>query len=236
MTDAPESGRRFVLPSEFPSYNDRPFVKVCGLTRAEDALLALELGASFLGLIFAENTPRLLSQNQARALLADVRMAACGEPVRPVGVFVHEPIEFIHSCVHDLELAAVQLHTTHSLEDRLSLGVPVIQAIRMRGPESAAEIDRALIDGPVLLDAFVEGQHGGTGRVFDHELAFPHVRRGPMFIAGGLNPENIAGIAARFREEDALPYVFDVSSGLEAEPRIKSHDKMRAFFRALEFP
>ncbi len=220
-------------PTRLPESTPRPRVKVCGLRRAGDALLALELGASFLGLIFAEGTPRCLSEEQAASLLEEVR-AKAEAPVRPVGVFVHEPADRILHLSRRLGLAAVQLHAPVPDGELAPLGIPVVRAVRIKGPESSPDIETALEKGPVLLDAFAEGRHGGTGKVFDHALAVPFIPKGTVLIAGGLNPGNIGGIAETLKNARALPYAFDVSSGLEESPGVKSAEKMRAFFAALE--
>lgn len=200
-------------------------LKICGLTRPEDAVLAMRLGATFVGLIFAEGTPRCLTPGQADRIVAALR----GEfpAVRPIGVFVHEPASMIHDLVDRLKLVAVQLHG--QVLDNLA--VPSLRAVRVRDASSAGEIERALEAGPVLLDSFVEGKHGGTGKVFDHELAMPFLRRpdGRVFLAGGLNPDNIGAVAGRLAAAGALPYAFDVSSGLEASPGVKSPEKMTRF-------
>ena len=222
------------IPEGFPPADPlRPHVKVCGLTRAEDALAALSFGASFFGLIFAEGTPRCLTREEAAALVGEVR-ANADNPVRPVGVFVHEPLDMIRKLIAELGLAAVQLHGDHTPEETRDLGVPVLQAVRMKGPESAGEIETAREAGRVpLLDAFVAGQYGGTGKVFDHDLAVPHIMRGPVFIAGGLNPDNIRSVSGKLKAAGAVPYAFDISSGLEEKPRVKSMDKMERFFGEL---
>ncbi len=214
---------------QLPDPIGHPHIKICGLRRPQDALLALELGASFLGVIFAEGTPRCLETGEAAALLDEVR-AKAKVPVRPIGVFVHEPIEHIRALVKSLGLAAVQLHAPKPEEDFARFPVPVIRAVRVRGEESRKEIESAMGRGPVLLDAFVEGRHGGTGRVFDHDLAIPHIPKGKVFIAGGLNPDNIGGVAQALANAGALPYAFDASSGLEVSAGIKSDEKLKTFF------
>ncbi|MBI5153798.1 phosphoribosylanthranilate isomerase [Candidatus Poribacteria bacterium] len=223
-----------VFPAAFPPPQSIPFIKVCGLTRQQDALLALEEGAAFLGFIFARESPRCLDPTRAKTLLDTVR-SSCGHcPVRAVGVFAAEPPSLISQLTADLELAAVQIHTEVSEELASGFPVPIIRAIRVKGPESAPAIRAAHALGPVLLDAFVEGRHGGTGKVFDHSLAMPHLRDGPVLIAGGLNPGNISGVAAGFRQSgSSMPYAFDVSSGLEDSPGIKSAARIREFFAAL---
>lgn len=215
----------------FPPPSAPPHIKVCGLRRSEDALLAIELGASFIGLIFAEGTPRCLQEDEAVAMLAAVR-ARASAPVRPVGVFVHEPIERVSRLVDRLGLVAAQFHAPRTDEELATLPVPSVRVVRVKGPESAPEIEHALARGPVLLDTHAHDKHGGTGRVFDHAVALPWFARGKVFIAGGLNPENIGGIVAALEQAGGQPYAFDASSGLEESPGVKSHDRMRRFFAA----
>jgi phosphoribosylanthranilate isomerase len=205
------------------------------LTRAEDAAFAIRHGADYIGLIFAAQSPRRLALAEATDLMGRL-YDAVSDPrrIRPVGVFVDESFAEIRSTVESLGLAAVQYHGTgnaHELE--AELGVPVLRAIRMRGAESHPEVTRAMAEGPVVLDAFVEGMLGGTGMVFDHNLAIPHIRRGTVFLAGGLNPENIGEVIQRLAVTGALPYAFDLSSGVEVSPGIKSPARVSAFFRAL---
>ncbi|MDK2973046.1 MAG: phosphoribosylanthranilate isomerase [Candidatus Sumerlaeota bacterium] len=196
--------------------------------------MAIRLGAAYIGLIFTRESPRCLSLPEAAELLGGVWDEATDpKSVRPIGVFVQEPAHEIRNTIESLGLVAVQVHGEYSASDFASFGVPVIRAVRMKGPESHGEVVRALSDGPVVLDSFVEGKSGGTGKLFDHELAIPHIRRGQVFVAGGLNPENIADAAQRLSEAGALPYAFDVSSGLEVSPGIKSPIKMTRFFAAL---
>jgi len=219
----------------FPPAQSHPHVKVCGLTRADDAALAVELGAAFIGLIFARESPRHVDEGRAAALLDELR--AAGHSPRAIGVFVNEPLAEMAALADKLGLAAVQVHRALPLEASDEVPVPLLRAIRVRGAQDDGAIREAIASGYALLDTFVEGTHGGTGKVFDHSLALPHLASGRVFIAGGLNPGNIAAIAGRFREAGAgVPYAFDVSSGLEASPGVKDHAKMRAFFAALSAP
>lgn len=221
-------------PLAYPAATRPPRVKVCGLTRLEDARAALELGASFLGFIFADS-PRRVTRDRVAAMVAQLRDdVAEASLVRPVGVFVREPAHEIAALAHALGLYAVQLHRPPSPEDDAALaGLRVVHAVSVRGPESQGEIIAALDRGAVLLDAFVPGMHGGTGRVFDHHLAQPFFSSGRVWIAGGLNPDNIGGIAATLSESGDPPYVFDVSSGLEESPGVKAPRKMADFFANL---
>ena len=218
-----------MLPTSFPPLlRGSAHLKICGLTRAEDAQLALELGASFIGLIFAEKSPRRITARQAAGLLGEVRSRA-RQPILAVGVFVNEPIGEILELAETLQLAAVQLHA-RPIDEIALLPVPVVQTVRVGGPEVGEEIASSLRRGPVLLDTFVKGVHGGTGKTFEHSIAKPFLGQGAIFIAGGLNPENIGSVVAAFREQGGLPYAFDASSGLEESPGVKSPEKMRKFF------
>lgn len=222
------------LPPGFPRpVAAQSHVKICGLTRVADARLAIELGAAFIGLIFAAESPRRLDIEQAEELLAGLRRNLPGKAIRPIGVFVHEPVAIICEAIDRLGLAAVQLHAARTAEELACIAVPVVQAVQVRGDEDGPAIREAQQRGAVLLDTFVDGQHGGTGKVFDHGLAVPFIQSGAVFIAGGLKPENISRIAERLRQANARPYCFDASSGLESAPGIKDEEKMRRFFEDL---
>lgn len=219
----------------FPKPSAPPRVKVCGLTNANDARLALAEGASFLGFIFADS-PRRVSRDQVAAILDELRSTSRIDPksIRPVGVFVNEPADAIAALARELGLFAVQLHRAPTPDDDAALaGLRVLRAVSVRGPESQGDIIAALDRGAVLLDAFAPGLHGGTGKVFDHRLAEPFLSSGRVWIAGGLNPDNIGAIAATLAQGRDVPYAFDVSSGLEQSPGVKSAQKMNRFFENL---
>lgn len=219
----------------FPPPTSPPRVKVCGLTRVEDARRAVELGASFLGFIFAGESPRCTTGDHVASILKELRSDAVdAESIRPVGVFVNEPAEDIAALAAALDLYAVQLHRDPTAEDEAVLSrLRLLRAISVRGAESTPAIHHALDRGSVLLDAFVPGMAGGTGKVFDHRLAEPFFGTGRVWIAGGLNPDNIGSIAATLAAGAHAPYAFDVSSGLESAPGVKSAAKLDAFFANL---
>ena len=210
--------------------NPSPRIKICGLTRLEDALLSYELGATYLGIIMAKGTPREVSEQDARIIIHEVRRIASKNPPKLVGVFLHESPEEIADLQTRLDFDHVQVHGEVTEKHRSVIPVPVVPAFRMKTAESASEAIEALRFGPVLLDAYAPDKHGGTGHRFNHDWAIPVVEKGPVYIAGGLGPENIAEVVHGFRTQGILPHAFDLSSGVEEVVRIKSPDKLRAFF------
>jgi len=211
-------------------------VKICGITNPADAVAAAEAGADALGLVFAPS-PRRVTLEQARA----IRLVVPAR-VELTGVFVREPLALVHDAILTLGLGGVQFHGNpldhwseaerirwaELLQARESLRV--VHAMRARDTESLessldARMERA---DQILLDAFVPGLEGGTGKVFDWRLAEVVARRGlPLIVAGGLTPENVADAVAKTR-----PWGVDVSSGVEAAPGRKDHDAVRRFIRA----
>ncbi len=198
-------------------------VKTCGLTSAEDAASASKAGASYGGLIFAEESPRRVSFGQALR----IRQAA---PLRWVGVFVNEPPERLIEISRRLDLAAVQLHgdedrgVVQGLRGKLPPGCEIWKAHRVRGsipPAAGTGADR------LVLDRFEKGLRGGTGKCPDWSLVRAYPERGSAVLAGGLNPQNAA-------EADLIgAWALDVNSGAEDAPGRKSEAKLRAFFAAL---
>ncbi len=199
-------------------------VKICGLTRLQDAQAALELGADFLGFIFAES-PRRIGVEQAAALVA-----ALPERAVPVGVFVDAPEEEILATVRRVGLKAVQLHGAEDPGLCRRLPLPVIKVIRLRNLSSLEEIRRYRAQY-FLLEPQVAGKAGGTGVRADTALAARAVRSFPehrFLLAGGLGPENVREALRAVR-----PFGVDASSGLEEVPGIKSREKLKRFFEGV---
>jgi len=195
------------------------FVKICGMTNAEDARVAVEAGADAIGLIFVPETPRFVEFEVARAMAATVPAH-----VKRVGVFVDMSVEEMNRVAGEVPLDLVQLHSDMPVESARRIDVPFIKVTRVRG---AIDVDRLKTykAAAYLLDTYVEGAHGGTGKAFDWGLALPVVEAGlPVLLSGGLTPENVAEAVRRVR-----PYGVDVASGVEARPGVKDHDKVRAF-------
>lgn len=205
-------------------------IKFCGLTRPEDARVACELGAGYIGVIFAGG-PRLVTVERAREILA-----GCASNARRVGVFARaEPAE-IARAVEGAKLHVVQLHGDPTAEDiaevRCATGAEVWAVVRV-GREVPAAVDELFGEADaVLVDAKVEGRLGGTGVAIEWDAVAPELsrrRRGrALVLAGGLRPENVATAVAALE-----PDVVDVSSGVESAPGIKDHERMRAFAAAV---
>jgi len=195
------------------------FVKICGITSAEDARVAVEAGADAIGFIFVPNTPRWVEVAAAREIATSLP-----EGVKKVGVFMGEPVERVNRVVREVPLDLVQLHGDETAEAAELVEAPVIKVVRVRG-EIDVEGLRAYKASAYLLDTYVETAHGGTGRTFDWSLALPVVGAGlPVLLSGGLTPENVAEAVRRVR-----PFGVDVSSGVETSPGRKDAEKVRAF-------
>ena len=201
-------------------------VKICGVTRLEDARLAWAAGADALGLNFYPRSPRYVTA-QVAAALARTRPALGSV----VGVFVNEAPDTIRALVRECGLTAVQLHGDEPPEACSGFGVPVIKALRVRGPEDVERARRYVGAGDVtslLLDGAAPG-YGGGGVGFDWSLVARLAEAGvPVLVAGGLHPGNVQEAVRATR-----PYGVDVASGVEASPGIKDADAVRAFVRAV---
>ncbi|HEX8820749.1 MAG TPA: phosphoribosylanthranilate isomerase [Archangium sp.] len=201
-------------------------VKICGLTRVEDARMAWAAGADALGLNFYPRSPRYVTAETAAAL-ARTRPALG----TVVGVFVNESPDVIRARVRECGLTAVQLHGDEPPEACAGYGVPVIKALRVRGPEDV-ERARAYVGvgdvATLLLDGAAPG-YGGGGVGFDWSLVARLSDAGvPVLVAGGLNPGNVQQAVRATR-----PYGVDVASGVEVSPGIKDAEAVRAFVRAV---
>ena len=198
-------------------------IKVCGLRRKEDALLAVELGADALGFVFWPNSPRAIEA-------ADVRRIVDAVPpfVETVGVFVNQPPDEVRAIAASARLSAVQLHGDEHARDYAGCAVRVIKALPV-GPEfSIAAVEGVPAEMTVLLDAHDPIRRGGTGQPIEWSVAEAAARVRPVILSGGLSPANVRQAAAQVR-----PYAVDVSSGVEAAPGVKDDSKLRAFFAAL---
>lgn len=207
-----------------------PKVKICGVTRPEDAAYAAAAGAWAVGVIFAPESPRCVSLGQAVQIMEFVPAR-----VQRVGVFVNATLEEINTAVHTCGLTAVQLHGEETLAEcikiRRATGAIVIKSARISGPESLPGVAWFDIDF-LLLDTYHPKQRGGTGKTFNWSLAakLPEkIRTKKVILSGGLNPENVLEALAA-----VSPYAIDVSSGIESAPGIKDPGKMERLFDILK--
>ena len=199
-------------------------VKVCGMTRLADARLACELGASAVGFVFWDKSPRRIDPRAAAEITAALPAAALA-----VGVFVNAPAEHVCELVDRIGLGAVQLHGDETVDQmrRLPSDLTLIKAVAVRSPvdvEMALGLPSRLT---VLLDVHDPLRRGGTGRTVDWTLAAEVARRRRTFLAGGLGADNVAEAIAAVG-----PYAVDASSRLEASPGIKDPARLRAFLAA----
>jgi phosphoribosylanthranilate isomerase len=197
-------------------------VKICGITNAPDALAAVEAGADALGFMFYEPSPRHVSIGEAARIIRELPPF-----VMKVGVFVDAEEDLVMRAIGDCGLNMLQFHGRETPEYCTQFGLMSMKAFRIRDAESL----QPLPDYPTdawLLDAFVADKLGGTGEKFNWDLALEAKKLGrPIFLAGGLTAGNVAGAV-----EKVQPYGVDVSSGVEAEPGKKDHEKVRAFIQA----
>ena len=194
-------------------------VKICGITRLEDAQAAIDAGADALGFVFYPPSPRYVSPAQAAQIIQ-------GLPpfVTTVGLFVDVPLATLHDIAARCRLDRIQLHGREPPEFCGQVKHPVIKAFHIKDGGSLARLPDYRVAG-YLLDAYVEGAlPGGTGVSFAWELAAQAKPYGPVILAGGLTPENVEAAVTRIG-----PYGVDVSSGVERAPGVKDHHKVRAF-------
>jgi phosphoribosylanthranilate isomerase len=201
-------------------------VKICGITRPEDAKLAVELGAWALGFILWPRSPRVADPAVAAGIALALRRR-----VELAGVFVNASLDEIAHAAEALHLTHVQLHGDEGpafcSEVARRTGAKVIKAMRVASASDFQDLQRFHTDFH-LLDTARRGAYGGTGETWDWALASKRARTAPVILSGGLTADNVAaGIAA------VEPYAVDVASGVEAAPGVKDPDALAAFFAAV---
>jgi len=198
--------------------------KICGITRVEDAQAAARSGADALGLVFYEKSPRHVSVRQA------VELAKTIPPfVTVVGLFVNPSEDEVRELLRHVPLDVLQFHGEEPPEFCAQFGRPYLKAIRVRlGVDLLQCAARYAGAQGLLLDAYIEGTHGGTGESFDWAL-IPHDLPLPVVLSGGLHAGNVAQAVRVVR-----PYAVDVSSGVEAAKGIKDAAKIAAFINEVK--
>ena len=192
-------------------------VKICGICDAAGAAAAVEAGADLIGFHFCPSLRRVTPE--------DAKAIVDGLTLRPtiVGVFIDQDVEEVRQIAELVGLDLLQLHGSEL--PGFDAGRPVMKVLKVRDgviPDAEAWPD------PVMLDSWSADQRGGTGQVWDWELARPLLAARKVFIAGGLEPGNVGKVVSAFK-----PYGVDVSSGVEASVRVKDPDKVRAFVHAV---
>lgn len=200
-------------------------VKICGVTNLEDAIIAIDIGADLLGFNFYRKSARYVEPVTARSIVAQIRSGV--RVPQLVGVFVNSPLVEVQSIMREVDLDLAQLHGDESVEMIAQLNGRGFKALRPQSVEAAenqAKTYAAASEPALLIDAYREGEYGGTGQVGDWSLAAQIARQYPILLAGGLTPENVAEAIRQVR-----PWGVDVASGVEATPGKKDAAKMRAF-------
>lgn len=200
----------------------RTRVKVCGITRAEDAGLAAAAGADAIGFVFWPKSPRAVTPSQAAAIWT------AGALIARVGVFVNESPGTVRDIVRDARLTAVQLHGDEQIEEYLSCGAPLIKAVNLSDATAVSRAAALPAYVTVMVDAADHVRRGGTGQLANWALAGDLARVRPIILAGGLTPANVPE-AIRL----VSPWAVDVSSGVEVSPGIKNAASLTAFFESL---
>ena len=197
-------------------------VKICGITNTPDAMAAAEAGADVLGFMFHEQSPRFVGIGEAAEIIRQLP-----PHVLKAGVFVNAPEDFVTEAIQECGLNLLQFHGEETPEYCLQFGRLSIKAFRIRDTASLERLGAYKTDA-FLLDAYSPSQRGGTGETFNWALAADAQKFGrPIFLAGGLKPENVAEAILRVR-----PYGVDVSSGVEKAKGVKDHAKVKAFIEA----
>jgi len=199
-------------------------IKICGITRVEDALAAANSGADAIGLVFYERSPRHVNIAQAAQLAA-----ALPPFVSVVGLFVDADEAFVREVLSNVPLDMLQFHGDETPEYCMQFGKPYLKAIRVKaGVDLLQCAARFCTARGLLLDAYVDGVQGGTGTVFEWAL-IPRNLPLPVILSGGLEDGNVAVAIIQ-----VCPYAVDVSSGVESAKGIKDPAKIAAFINEVK--
>jgi phosphoribosylanthranilate isomerase len=198
----------------------RTRVKICGITRRQDAEFVVKSGADAIGLVFYEPSPRAVTTAQAALITAQLPPF-----VAIVGLFVNASAEMVRQTLKQVPLSLLQFHGDESAEFCEQFNMPYIKAVRM---QSAADLKKADMyytnASALLLDSYQHGVPGGTGQTFDWSMITAISK--PLILAGGLTTENVAAAI-----KQVSPYAVDVSGGVEESKGLKSNNKISAFMR-----
>jgi phosphoribosylanthranilate isomerase len=195
--------------------------KICGITNLDDANVAVENGASAIGFIFYEKSPRTISINNAKSISKHLP-----KTIARVGVFVNHEKDFIRLAISEVPLDMIQLHGDETPDFCNQFDVAILKALRIKNEASLSVMDQYDV-AVFLLDTFSNDQYGGTGETFDWSVLNRKFKT-PIILSGGLNPENILDAI------DAVnPSAVDVNSGVESFPGKKDYNKLKSLFKNL---
>ncbi len=195
--------------------------KICGITNLDDANVAVENGASAIGFIFYEKSPRTISINNAKSISKHLP-----KTIARVGVFVNHEKDFIRLAISEVPLDMIQLHGDETPDFCNQFDVAILKALRIKNEASLSVMDQYDV-AVFLLDTFSNDQYGGTGETFDWSVLNRKFKT-PIILSGGLNSENILDAI------DAVnPSAVDVNSGVESFPGKKDYNKLKSLFKNL---
>ena len=197
----------------------KTLTKICGITNIEDARVAEDAGAYAIGLVFYKKSPRYISIDTAKEIVAHIN-----QPLNSVGLFVDADRDYICSVLEQIDLDILQFHGQESEQTCAFFNKPYIKAIRVsKDTNILKEVEKYSSAKAILLDTHVEGLLGGTGKVFDWTM-IPRNFSKPIILAGGLNVDNVKDAIRKIR-----PYAVDVSGGVESEKGKKDPKKIKDF-------
>lgn len=209
------------LSRELKDMDLRVRVKICGITRVEDALVAVENGADAIGLVFYEPSPRAVSIEQAIKIVNQIPAF-----ISIVGLFVNAEERFIRDVISNVALDLLQFHGDEVPEECSRYALPFMKAIRVKSDTNLVQCAKDYsASKALLLDTYTEGVAGGTGHTFDWGLIPSNLNK-PVVLAGGLTAENVASAIQQVK-----PYAVDVSGGVELSKGIKDAAKIAAFMQ-----
>jgi len=201
----------------------RTRIKICGITRVEDAHSVVTAGADAIGLIFYPSSPRHVQIDQAKEVTNAVSAF-----VATVGVFVNPEIDYLREVLKNLPIDIIQFHGNESPEYCLQADKPYVKAIRVKDDlDLEAQAQRYSSSRGMLLDSFVPGVEGGTGETFAWDKV-NEVKSQPVILAGGINHSNVSTVISEHK-----PYAIDISSGVETDKGIKSAAAIEQFVQAV---
>jgi len=196
-------------------------VKICGITDLRDALKAHELGADFVGFVFFENSPRKIDPEHARVIIDGLP-----KDLMKVGLFLNQDAPAVRSIAERCRLDILQLHGDEDRRycKRLGGDFKIIKSFKVKDPSSIKGVDRYKEADYYLFDTYVKGIPGGTGKCFNWDILGGKTFKKPIFLAGGLTPENVSAAIRK-----AAPFAVDVASGVEKAPGKKDYGRLKEF-------